>query len=245
MELCQEETVATWLQQHKTWNHHSEPRRLRVFGGIVAGLHHIHQAGFVHRDIKPSNVFLTADETPRIGDFGLCVTQSVGREATSQEPKGLGSSLYMAPELLHPAEDARPTDKIDIFALGICLFELGYRLETAMERVKVLSQLRDSGALPRDLQAAGPLCIDVLRMVSHDPKSRPSAEEIKASPLTQGRGQGAVQGEASRQELTEEVRLLRAALHDRNAMITSQAEMILQLQAQLAATQQHGPGPIA
>lgn len=34
---------------------------------MLAGLAHIHAAGFVHRDIKPSNIFLTNGGVPKIG----------------------------------------------------------------------------------------------------------------------------------------------------------------------------------
>ncbi len=37
---------------------------------LLEGLQEVHGAGFLHRDIKPSNIFLRADGTPVLLDFG-------------------------------------------------------------------------------------------------------------------------------------------------------------------------------
>ena len=42
----------------------------KIILGAVKGLHHMHQLGYVHRDIKLENIFMAADDSPRVGDFG-------------------------------------------------------------------------------------------------------------------------------------------------------------------------------
>lgn len=55
----------------------------------------------------------------------------------------VGTALYTAPELSSKAAKAIYNQKVDIYSLGIILFEMCYKpLDTGMERVKVLLNLR-------------------------------------------------------------------------------------------------------
>lgn len=55
----------------------------------------------------------------------------------------VGTALYVAPELSTKAAKAIYNQKVDIYSLGIILFEMFYKpLATGMERVKVLLNLR-------------------------------------------------------------------------------------------------------
>jgi serine/threonine-protein kinase len=92
-------------------------------------LAHCHQRGVVHRDIKPDNLFVVPSgaQTVKIFDFGIAsMPVSAIEGAVSQkltvEGAILGTPEYMAPEALQmlPTSDHR----VDIYALGITLFEL-------------------------------------------------------------------------------------------------------------------------
>ena len=48
-------------------------RTLAIAKDVCRGLAFIHEHGIVHRDLKPANVFIAADGTAKIGDFGLAV----------------------------------------------------------------------------------------------------------------------------------------------------------------------------
>jgi len=48
-------------------------RALQIAQQVCQGLQFAHDRGFVHRDLKPGNVWLTADGTAKIGDFGLAL----------------------------------------------------------------------------------------------------------------------------------------------------------------------------
>jgi serine/threonine protein kinase len=88
--------------------------------GIVATMAKIHQFGAIHRDLKPSNVFLDDNSEPRVADFGLArmITNAVNMTMT------VGSPLFMAPELYADSEDESYTNKIDVYAFAVLLYQM-------------------------------------------------------------------------------------------------------------------------
>ncbi|MCA9686051.1 MAG: protein kinase, partial [Myxococcales bacterium] len=82
-------------------------------------LEHAHSIGIVHRDIKPENVMIRDDGCLKLMDFGIAQILDTQRLTTTGQL--LGSPAYMAPELI----SGKPVDKrIDIFALGVMLYQL-------------------------------------------------------------------------------------------------------------------------
>ncbi|HEY1956529.1 MAG TPA: serine/threonine-protein kinase [Polyangiaceae bacterium] len=94
---------------------------------IAEGLQHAHDLAssgvnqnVIHRDINPSNIFVTYDGQPKIIDFGLAKAKNRVTETGLGVIKG--KVAYMAPE---QTKSSREIDhRIDIFALGVTLWEL-------------------------------------------------------------------------------------------------------------------------
>lgn len=104
-----------------------------VVMGAAAGLDYAHRQasldgrplGIVHRDISPQNILVTYDGHVKIVDFG--VAKAAGKMAETRAGVLKGKYSYMSPE----QASGDPVDsRTDIFALGICLYEVttGVRL---------------------------------------------------------------------------------------------------------------------
>ena len=59
----------------------------------IDGISFIHQRGYVHCDIKTDNILLSASGQVKICDLGLATR-------TGDMCLGLGTTIYMAPELV-------------------------------------------------------------------------------------------------------------------------------------------------
>ena len=94
----------------------------------------------------------------KIGDFGLATVHTsvsidtpnknsvkeMKQSTTDDRMTGkVGTAMYVAPELGNAKSRIKFSQKVDMYSLGVILFEMFYRpLETGMERVMVLSDIR-------------------------------------------------------------------------------------------------------
>ena len=95
--------------------------------------------------------------------------------------------MYQSPEqlILHPHRETTPlTEKVDIFAAGLVLFELCYIFKTQHERTDAIKNLREKRILPMTGLSEAQRTL-IIAMTDPDPKMRPSADEIIKSPEVQ------------------------------------------------------------
>src|SRR3954451_17092757 len=92
---------------------------LGVAEGVCGALEHAHAAGIVHRDLKPANVWLAADGTAKLGDFGLAFSLQQAR--VTRAGAIVGTAAYMAPE---QALGHQPDAQGDLYSLGAVLYEM-------------------------------------------------------------------------------------------------------------------------
>jgi serine/threonine protein kinase len=71
-------------------------RALEIGAQVCDALAHAHARGVIHRDLKPGNIWLSADGSARLGDFGLAL--AIERSRLTQEGMMVGTVAYMPPE---------------------------------------------------------------------------------------------------------------------------------------------------
>eukprot|EP00940_MAST-03C_sp_MAST-3C-sp2_P002787 g2787.t1 len=137
---------------------------------IASALNHIHSANVVHLDVKPQNVFLTKNGLLKLGDLGLA------RDLASALDDGVeGDSRYMAPELLN---SSKVTSAVDIFSLGIMLFQISSVFVNLPKQGKFWRDLRESKIPKIRSQYTNELGTFIRSMMAADPVRRPSSNRI-------------------------------------------------------------------
>jgi tRNA A-37 threonylcarbamoyl transferase component Bud32 len=163
-------------------------RAVHVCAEVARGLAYAHRyeegrpMGIVHRDVSPQNVLLSFEGEVKLADFGIARALGVAEATAPGTVKGKGA--YMAPEQAR----GEPVDgRVDIFALGVILWELcaGRRLFARDSDAATLAALLSAAppsapstwneAVQPDLDAL------VLAALERDPARRTgSAEELVA-----------------------------------------------------------------
>ena len=169
MEFVQGEDLAALL---KRTGRLTSKRVLEIAHRLCAGLAAAHAKGVLHRDLKPANVLIDQDGQVRITDFGIAVrTSDTGPHVM------IGTLGYMAPEQL--AADGVVSERTDVYALGVILYELvtgqphhTLRLEDPSSRLSVLAP--DVNPL---LERA------ILKATSRNPQDRPATALEMAAAL--------------------------------------------------------------
>jgi serine/threonine protein kinase len=122
MELADGGSLETWLSARGRM---ARFELLNLARSVMQGLAHLHSRmpAVQHREVKPSNVLVFT--TPgsgivfKLGDVGTAKV----RQSTHHARSGVGTPMYMAPDVTRGAYDG----KVDVFSVGIMVAELVVR----------------------------------------------------------------------------------------------------------------------
>jgi len=145
---------------------------LRLGEELALALDHAHGLGIVHRDVKPANVWLTAEGTAKLGDFGLA--SMIDQSRLTTEGMVVGTVAYLSPE---QAVGRAPDARADLYSLGVVLYELltGRPPFLGDDAVAVIAQHLNTAPVATTWHTPGvPAALDalVLRLLAKDPAAR-------------------------------------------------------------------------
>ncbi|KAA6347374.1 MAG: putative AGC family protein kinase, partial [Streblomastix strix] len=124
---------------------------------ILLALKKIHAKNIIHRDVKLGNIFLTKDQTAKLGDFGSAIQLS--RQDKKINSKA-GTRVYKSPEML----------KIAIYEL--CRKQRPYH---GANDAEMLQSIEEGHITRIPTQYTDGLWKLIKKMLNKNPKKRPSA----------------------------------------------------------------------
>ena len=131
---------------------------VRLMGQILDALDYSHRQGVIHRDVKPANVFLPADGSVKVADFGIAHIDS---SSLTQDGSVMGTPSYMSPEqILGLPVDGRS----DLFSAGVILYQFltGERPFSGSSTTTMQKVLKEDPLPPTTLNVQLPDAIDAV-----------------------------------------------------------------------------------
>ncbi|KAJ1456627.1 kinase-like domain-containing protein [Pelagophyceae sp. CCMP2097] len=156
-------------------------KRLRMAIDVAEGMLYLHtrEKPIVHRDLKSHNLFVAEHHgrmNVRIGDWGSARAVAMTPNSSRTMTHGVGTTCWLAPELI---KDAKGSERIDVYAFGIVLWEIATREEVypALSAAQIISRVANEGMRP-PLPIGCPWNHVMQQCWAEDPQDRPAFEAI-------------------------------------------------------------------
>jgi serine/threonine protein kinase len=162
MEFVEGQPLHTWINGRRPV---AQADVLRIAGPLLDGLGVMHNAGYIHRDIKPANIYIRADGSPVLIDFGSARSVTNEQTLTAMVTPG-----YAPLEQYHAHGKQGPWS--DLYALGGVM----YWMITGAKPLDAATRVREDIMTPASAQiASGLYSIDLL--VAIDWALKPHGDE--------------------------------------------------------------------
>jgi serine/threonine-protein kinase len=141
----------------------SVAQAVKLISGVCEGLAKLHSKRIVHRDVKAGNILLTADNRPKITDFGIAhVPQAAGGLGLTQAGFQPSTVVFSSPEQFRGEKlDARS----DVYQVG----ELLYHLLTGKHYIDLEAIKAQAEALKQNIRHELKLFMLLEKAICQDP----------------------------------------------------------------------------
>jgi serine/threonine protein kinase len=138
---------------------------IKIVNGICEGLARLHARGIVHRDIKAENILMTADNRPKITDFGIAhVPEAVGGMGLTLVGFQPSTVIFSSPEQFRGEKlDTRS----DIYQVG----ELLYYMLTGQHYINMAHLETQASTLQQNIRQELRLYVLLEKAICQDPPS--------------------------------------------------------------------------
>ena len=183
------------LDRYCESRHASIETRLSLFATVAQATQYAHSNLIVHRDLKPSNIFVAADGTVKLLDFGLA--KLLEAKSSLDAPATRAGQLWMTPEYAAPEQiyGEPVTTLTDVYQLGVVLYELlagrlpfAHRSNTNQELAQAV--LHEDPPLPSSFNPAlrGDLDAIVMTALRKEPERRYASAAALIEDIDRHRG---------------------------------------------------------
>jgi len=159
--------------------------RVKTLLDASNGMDFLHQSGIIHRDLKPDNLLMVSLEprssiVAKLSDFGT--TRDVNSFAAKmQSTKGVGTPLFMAPEIFR----CQPYNKaVDLYSFSLIIYvafagALPFEDDPCCQTPWAYADAIKSGKRPPVPESCPEPIADMMKKCwDDDPNKRPSFEEV-------------------------------------------------------------------
>lgn len=183
LELCPSQTMNEFMRKRPS-KRLSEPEAMFYIYDLIVALKYLHRRRVIHRDLKLGNLFLDADVRLKVGDFGLAAQL----EHDGEKKRTIcGTPNYIAPEILEGKHGH--SYEVDIWSLGVILYTMIIGrppFETSDVKTTYRRIRYNQYSFPESVRISEQAKDLISCILRTDPRSRPSLDEILASPWFQG-----------------------------------------------------------
>ena len=155
-------SLKRWVPQNAPL---SQRALLSIVYPVLDGLEAVHKTGFLHRDIKPDNIYVRADGTPVLLDFGAARRVTVDRDMTNIVSPGFAPF-----EQYHSQGNQGPWT--DIYSLGAVM----YWMTTGKKPIESAARVKNDTMLPAsslaEVSVYGATLLDAIEWAMHPDESR-------------------------------------------------------------------------